>query len=102
MEKIMIKEEREKGPEREKGQESHQHADTTLAQIVMNQTTYTEDEALTKLGLHNNDICKVLREFMSIPEPPAKKITSINQSIYKEIRRNLGIVDIDYNMNNEE
>jgi len=83
-EQLVMKEERGKGS-------------TTLAQIIMNQMTYTEEEELTKLELHNNDICGVLREFMSIPVPTAKKITSINQSIYKELRRNLGIVDISYN-----
>jgi hypothetical protein len=33
---------------------------------------------------------------MSIPEPSPKKMTSLNQCIYKEIRNNLGIVDINY------
>ena len=94
MNKTATKEEREKGVE---GQGSK--VDATLAQIIMNQTTYTKEEALTKLKLHNNDICGVLREFMSIPEPPPKKITSSHQRIYKEIRHNLGIVDINYNMN---
>lgn len=65
-------------------------------QIVMNQTTYTEQEAREKLAHHGNDIYKTLREFMSIPEPVPKKMTSLNQCIYKEIRNNLGIVDINY------
>jgi hypothetical protein len=65
-------------------------------QIVMNQTTYTEQEAREKLAHHGNDIYKTLREFMSIPEPSPKKMASLNQCIYKEIRNNLGIVDINY------
>jgi len=92
MNKLVLKEERVNGCK----------VDTTLAQIIMNQTTYTKEEALEKLGLHNNDICGVLREFMSIPEPLPAKITSINQSIYKEIRHNLGIVDISYNVNDNK
>ena len=69
---------------------------TSTIQIVMNQTTYTEQEAREKLAHHGNDIYKTLREFMSIPEPVPKKMTSLNQCIYKEIRNNLGIVDINY------
>ena len=72
-----------------------------LVQIIMNQTTYTEQEAAEKLALHNNDIYKILREFMSIPEPTTKKITSLNQTIYKEIRQNLGVVDVNYNIPKE-
>ena len=68
-----------------------------LVQILMNQTTYTEQEAKEKLASHNNDIYKTLREFMSIPEPVTKKITSVNQTIYKEIRQNLGVVEVNYN-----
>lgn len=67
-----------------------------LVQIIMNQTTYTEQEAKDKLAFHNNDIYKTLREFMSIPEQSPKKMTSLNQSIYKEIRQNLGVIDINY------
>lgn len=67
-----------------------------LVQIVMNQTTYTEQEAKDKLATHHNDVYKTLREFMSIPEPTTKKITSVNQTIYKEIRQNLGVIDINY------
>jgi hypothetical protein len=73
-----------------------------LVQIIMNQTTYTEQEAKEKLELHGNDIYKTLREFMAIPEPVAKKITSVNQCIYKEIRQNLGVVDINYDLPKEE
>ena len=69
---------------------------TSTIQIVMNQTTYTEQEAREKLAHHGNDIYKTLREFMSIPEPVPKKMTSLNQCIYKEIRNNLGIVNINY------
>jgi len=65
-----------------------------LVQMIVNQTTYTEQEAREKLLSHNNDIYKTLREFMSIPEPVPKKMISVNQCIYKEIRNNLGIVDI--------
>jgi hypothetical protein len=72
-----------------------------LVQILVNQTTYTEQEAREKLALHNNDIYKTLREFMSIPEPVAKKITSVNQTIYKEIRQNLGVVEVNYNESKE-
>jgi hypothetical protein len=85
------------GPKEENGPKEATNAlSSETIQIVMNQTTYTEQEAREKLAHHGNDIYKTLREFMSIPEPSPKKMTSLNQCIYKEIRNNLGIVDINY------
>lgn len=80
-----------------KSEESKEETNmSSLVKIIMNQTTYTEQEARDKLAFHNNDIYKTLREFMSIPEPATKKITSVNQTIYKEIRKNLGVVELNY------
>jgi hypothetical protein len=72
---------------------------TELIQMVMRQTTYSEEEAITKLQENDNDIFKVLRDFMRIPENKTMKKTTINQTIYKEIRTTLGSVPIDFNIN---
>lgn len=68
-------------------------------QMIMRQTTYTEEQASAKLALYKNDVYKVLRDFMSIPEKKEQKPPSLNQTIYKELRTNLGVVDVDFAMN---
>jgi hypothetical protein len=67
--------------------------------LIMRQTTYTREETLAKLEAHNNDMFKVLREFMRIPEKQPAPTGSLNQTIYKEIRKTLGSVPIDFNAN---
>jgi hypothetical protein len=60
--------------------------------IIMKQTTYTEEEALKKLEEFNNDVIKVVRDFMGInnnTNTNTKTIKSINQEIYKQIRTTL-------------
>ena len=37
-----------------------------IVNIIMRQTTYTRLETISKLNEHNNDIFKILREFMKI------------------------------------
>jgi hypothetical protein len=67
--------------------------------IIMRQTTYSREETVAKLEAHNNDMFKVLREFMRIPEKKPVQTGSLNQTIYKEIRNTLGSVPIDFNAN---
>jgi hypothetical protein len=55
--------------------------------IVMRQTTYNEEQARQKLEQFNDDIEKVLDEYNEIEEEPEDKIVSVNQTIYKEIRK---------------
>jgi hypothetical protein len=64
--------------------------------IIMRQTTYSREETVAKLEAHNNDMFKVLREFMRIPEKKPVQTGSLNQTIYKEIRNTLGSVPIDF------
>ena len=73
-----------------------------IVNIIMRQTTYTRLETISKLNEHNNDIFKILREFMKIQEPIAPKRSTINQTIYKEIRKTLGSVDLDFNANHAQ
>lgn len=76
-----------------------QQEDADNINIIMRQTTYSREETVAKLETHNNDMFKVLREFMRIPEKKPVPTGSLNQTIYKEIRHTLGSVPIDFNAN---
>jgi hypothetical protein len=57
---------------------------------VMSQTNYTEEQAREKLQLFNCDYMKVLKDYMGIPDKKEeKKVKSVNQEIYKQIRHTL-------------
>ena len=56
-----------------------------LIEVVCRQTSYTREEAENKLKEHDQDIEKVLREFIEpIPVKPADN-KDANQVIYAEI-----------------
>lgn len=65
--------------------------ETKFLNIVMSQTTYTEEEATQKLNEYNNDYMKVIREYIGVQEKKETPITSINQEIFKQIRTTLDI-----------
>ena len=56
---------------------------------VMSQTNYTREEAIEKLKLFNCDYMKVLKNYMGITEKKDTTIKSINQEIYRQIRKTL-------------
>lgn len=59
---------------------------------VMSQTNYTKEEAIEKLKLFNCDYMRVIKDYMGIPEKPKeRKIKSVNQEIFRQIRTNLDI-----------
>ena len=62
--------------------------------MIMRQTTYDREMVIKKLAEHNNDVFKLLRDFMRIPDRKDANKISLNQSIYKEIRTTLGSVPI--------
>jgi len=62
--------------------------------MIMRQTTYDRETVIKKLAHHNNDVFKLLRDFMCIPDKKDERKISLNQSIYKEIRTTLGSVPI--------
>lgn len=67
-----------------------------IKQMVMRQTNYTYDEATQQLQLHNNDVTKIIRLYLTNGQPihkPEQKPLSVNQQIYKEIRNLL--VDVE-------
>ena len=61
-----------------------------LIEIIMRQTTYTEEEAAKKLAEMEYDPILVIKDFMGIkPKETHPKTTtakSLNQEIYKQIR----------------
>ena len=57
-------------------------------EMIMRQTTYDQTTAREKLAEHQNDVMRVIREYLKggkIEQPPVAKL-STNQQIYKEIR----------------
>ena len=69
-------------------------------QIIMRQTTYTEDVALQKLKECDFDHLKVIKAFMGLPEKKYEPVKSINQEIYKQIRKKLDASMADFNAKN--
>jgi len=66
-------------------------------QLVMRQTDYTEDKAREKLGEFDFNEMAVIRDYFGITEKKTtKKVESVNQAIYKELRCHLDGVMRDY------
>jgi cell fate (sporulation/competence/biofilm development) regulator YlbF (YheA/YmcA/DUF963 family) len=72
------------------------HSQDDLIQMIIRQTNYTDEEARDKLIEHNNDSMTVIREYMGIKKEPNTKKT-LNQQIYKEIRKQLDTTVREYN-----
>lgn len=59
-------------------------------QKVISQTNYTEEEAKEKLRLFNCDYMRVIRDYMGIAEKKeVPKVKSVNQEIFRQIRKKL-------------
>lgn len=56
---------------------------------VMSQTNYNEEQAKKKLIMFDNDYLKVIRDYMGIPEKKEQKVKSVNQEIFRQIRKSL-------------
>jgi uncharacterized protein YfkK (UPF0435 family) len=67
-----------------------------LIEKVQRQTNYSLEEAREKLKQHNNDILKVIKEYLGITDKIETCNSSTNQMIYKEIRKKINIVNHDY------
>ena len=68
--------------------------------IIKTQTTYDDYFAIKKLKDFNYDYMKVIRDYMGIKEKKPEPIKSVNQEIYKQIRRNLDTTMKEYRENN--
>lgn len=56
-------------------------------QFILNQTTYTKEEAESLLSENNNDYELVIKKYLNPNyQPPKQKELSVNQQKYKEIR----------------
>lgn len=53
--------------------------------IICRQTTYTKEEAIEKLQLHENNHTNVIKEYLGYTIPTHKP-KSINQQIYSQLR----------------
>ena len=68
-----------------------------LINKVLVQTTYTREEAIEWLKVFEGDFIKVIKNYMGInDQKETKKIKSINQEIYKQIRIKLDSSMKDY------
>ena len=67
-----------------------------LIEMVMRQTNLSYEESEEELKNNNNDYMKVIKKANGILEKKEEKITSINQSIYKELRGYLDKCSLDY------
>jgi hypothetical protein len=57
-------------------------------EVVMNQTTYTREEAIAELQKHKGNVVQVVKEFLGVPEKsePESSGGSLNQKRYGVIR----------------
>ena len=60
-----------------------------MRDIIMRQTDYDEETSEQKLKEHNNDVLKIIREYMGSSNQPKESVknASVNQQTYKEIRK---------------
>jgi len=57
-----------------------------MRDIITRQTNYDSDTASQKLIEHNNDVIKVIEEYMGIKKKDTPPIKSVNQQTFTEIR----------------
>ena len=69
-------------------------------QIVMRQTTYTEEVALDKLKEYNFDHLRVIKAYLGLPDKKKEVVKSVNQEIYKQLRHKLDSSMSDFNAKN--
>ena len=73
---------------------------TNNVSIILRQTEYTEEEAIEKLKLWNDDVEEVVRDYFGIkPKVVKKEIVSYNQEIYKQIREKLKPISTNISLN---
>jgi hypothetical protein len=70
-------------------------------QMLCRQTNYTQEEAKEKLIEFDQDIVKVIKNYLGIKEK-VEPIKSINQEIYKQFRQKMNDSMKDYNKEQEE
>ena len=71
-------------------------------QMIMRQTDYSVDLAREKLMECNDDPIKVIKEYMGIVEKPKPVSKSLNQEIYRQLRRKLDDSIRDFNAKQDD
>lgn len=68
-----------------------------MIEKVKRQTTLEEDEIKLQLEENNYNYMKVIMNHFSVSQKKEKKIVSVNQEIYKQIRTKMDTIMRDYN-----
>lgn len=71
-------------------------------QMIMRQTDYNVDVAREKLIECNDDPIKVIKDYMGIVEKPKPVSKSLNQEIYRQLRRKLDDSIRDFNAKQDD
>lgn len=61
--------------------------------IIVSQTNYTPEEASELLEKHNGDYMTVIRNYLGILPQKQKPIVSVNQEIYRMLRKQVDITE---------
>jgi len=61
--------------------------------IIVSQTNYTPEEASELLEKHNGDYMTVIRNYLGVPPQKQKPIVSVNQEIYRMLRKQVDITE---------
>ena len=67
-----------------------------LIEKVKRQTTLNEEDIKSQLEINNYDYMKVIMNHFNI-QKKEEKILSVNQEIYKQIRKKMDSIMIEYN-----
>ena len=69
-----------------------------MIEKVKRQTTLTDEgDIKSQLEANNYDYMKVIMNHFNVPEKKEEKIVSVNQEIYKQIRRKMDTIMTEYN-----
>jgi hypothetical protein len=76
-------------------------------EIIMNQTTYTKDEAISSLEKHEGDITLVIKEFLGVVDKKAERekeqnSKSLHQKRYGVIREYMDNASVNFTKKQEE
>lgn len=70
--------------------------------IILRQTNFTEQDAREKLLENNGDHIKTIKMYLGIQDKKEKKLASVNQEIYRQLRHKMDNSVRDYNNKQKE
>jgi Ribonuclease G/E len=70
--------------------------DNDKIELILRQTDYSSEIAREKLKEYHGDHLQVIKAYLGITEKKAPQIYSVNQEIYKQLRRKLDTNMRDY------